>query len=91
MALNDPIVAPERFTAVVQDEFGNQVMTLRMAEFVEAVSMQLNQNTVATGSGSPEGVLAAEPQKIYIDTVADNIYYKKTGSGNTGWQLTSRS
>tara|TARA_R110000850_G_C9996087_1_gene467979 strand:+ start:27457 stop:27729 length:273 start_codon:yes stop_codon:yes gene_type:complete len=90
MALNDTITAMERFSSVtITDELNGEVMTLRMAEFIEAITMQVNQNITAVGTGSPEGVLVAEPRKLYIDTAAENIYYKKTGSGNTGWALTT--
>ena len=69
MALNDPITALERFTAVTNsDDRDNAVMTLRMAEFIEAITMQVNQNIPASGTGSPEGVVTAEPFKMYLDT-----------------------
>lgn len=91
MALNDQITPIERFTEVtVKDQFGNSVMTLQMAELIEAIVMQVNQNIPLSGTGSPEGVLVAEPFKTYLDTAAaagSNFYIKKTGSGNTGWQL----
>jgi len=91
MALNDPITSIERFTAIaVLDDRGDAVMTLRMSEFLEAVTMQVNQNIPTSGTGSPEGVVTAEPFKVYFDTAAaagSNQYFKKTGSGNTGWQL----
>lgn len=38
-----------------------------------------------TGSGSPEGVVTASPGGTYFDTSADSLWYKKTGTGNTGW------
>lgn len=90
MAINDPIIPIERFTAVIQDERGNPVMSLRMAEFIEALTNQVNQNITISGTGSPEGVVTAQPFKQYIDTAAaagSNFYVKKTGAGNTGWQL----
>ena len=91
MALNDTITSLERFTAVtVVDSSGNAVMTLRMAEFIEAITRQVNQNIPLSGTGSPEGVLTAEPFKTYLDTAAaagSNYYVKKTGSGDAGWQL----
>tara|TARA_R110000803_G_scaffold58245_1_gene116470 strand:- start:1306 stop:1578 length:273 start_codon:yes stop_codon:yes gene_type:complete len=88
MALNDNITALERFTSVtITDDTGNNLMTLRMTEFIESITRQVNQNIVINGTGSPEGVLVAEPFKIYIDTAADTTYYKKTGAGNTGWAL----
>lgn len=91
MALNDQITAMERFSTVtVNDQLGSPVMTLRMAEFIEAITLQVNQNIPTSGTGSPEGVVTAEPNKQYFDTAAaagSNSYFKKTGSGNTGWQL----
>lgn len=40
------------------------------------------------GTGFPNGVVAATPGRIYIDTNITNgiaIWYKKTGTGNTGY------
>ncbi len=91
MAINDPITAIERFTAIaVLDDRGDAVMTLRMDEFIRAITLQVNQNTPISGTGSPEGVVTAEPLKNYLDTAAaagSNFFVKKTGAGNTGWQL----
>lgn len=39
----------------------------------------------ASGSGSPEGVVAASPGTTYIDTANQSFWVKITGSGNTGW------
>jgi len=39
-----------------------------------------------TGSGSPEGVVTAEPGASYLDTTTNSFWVKRTGSGNTGWQ-----
>ena len=91
MALNNPITAIERFTSISNsDDRDNSVMTLRMAEFIEAITLQVNHNTLASGTGSPEGVLSAQPLKRYFDTAAaagSNLYIKKKGSESTGWQL----
>ena len=91
MALNDNITPVERNNSVVViDESGNAIMTLRMAEFIEAITRQINQNITISGTGSPEGVVTAEPFKSYLDTAAaagSNFYVKKTGGGSTGWQL----
>lgn len=90
MALNENITTIERFTAIIQDDQGRQVMSLRMAEFMEALVSQVNQNIVINGTGSPEGVITAQPFKFYIDTAAasgSNLYAKTTGAGNTGWVL----
>lgn len=42
-----------------------------------------------TGSGSPEGVVTADPGRLYLDTdsAPHPVYLKVTGSGNTGWQI----
>ena len=91
MALNDPITAIERFTSISNiDDRDNSVMTLRMAEFIESLTLQVNQNITISGTGSPEGVVTAQPLKMYLDTAAaagSNFYIKKTGSDSTGWQL----
>jgi hypothetical protein len=91
MALNDNIIAIERFAAVtVKDGFGREVMTLRMAEFIEAITAQANQNKLTIGNGSPEGVFSANPGAQYVDEDAfagSNSYVKLAGSGNTGWTL----
>lgn len=81
--VNTPAI--ERFSKLVEQD---GLMTHRMAEFIEAITMQVNHSMIISGDGSPEGVIKAEPLKIYIDTTADAIYYKKTGSGGTGWVLT---
>jgi len=91
MALNDNLIAPERYaTVTITDAFGNQVMSLRLAEFLEAIAAQANQNKLVDGTGSPEGVLSASPNQMYIDTNAaagSNLYVKIAGSGSTGWTI----
>lgn len=42
------------------------------------------QNGV-TGVGSPEGVVTANAGTPYYDTAADSFWFKKSGTGNTGW------
>lgn len=78
------ITSFERFSLLTQDE----KPTLRMAEWIEAITDQVNFNEVASGSGSPEGVLVAIPTKLYMDTAGSAgsiLYVKKTGTGDTGW------
>ena len=68
----------------------NSEMTDRMAQFMEALTRQVNQNTVLSDSGSPEGVITAEPTTLYMDTAGSAgsiLYVKKTGAGDTGWIL----
>lgn len=42
--------------------------------------------TVVNGSGSPSGVIVAEPGQLYTDTATGDIYTKASGNGtSTGW------
>lgn len=46
--------------------------------------------TPLAGSGSPEGVVAADVGATYWDDSGENLWVKNTGSGTTGWvQVTS--
>lgn len=38
-----------------------------------------------SGSGSPEGVVTANPGTTYWDTTGQSLWVKDTGTGNTGW------
>jgi len=81
------VTAQERFSELV-DERG--FLTTRGANFIEELVRQVNQNEVASGSGSPEGVVTANPKKLYMDeggTAGNILYVKKTGTGDTGWIL----
>ncbi len=81
------IIALERFVAWLKKDF---TPTERSSEFIEEVSRQINQNTVQSGTGSPEGVISAEPTTLYMDdsgTAGSILYVKKTGAGSTGWIL----
>lgn len=37
------------------------------------------------GNGSPEGVQTALVGATYLDLVPEQYWFKKTGTGNTGW------
>ena len=37
------------------------------------------------GVGSPEGVITANIGAVYVDNTNQVVYFKATGSGNTGW------
>jgi len=81
------ITAFQRFEKLAQED---GYPTLRLAEFLEELTHQMNLSTPIQGSGSPEGSETADPTQLYMDTAgtASNILYiKKTGSGNTGWIL----
>ena len=72
-----------RSLEITEDGF----MSDRMEEWVQDITRQVNFNTTEDGTGSPEGVLVAEPNKLYRDTSVPNLYWKSTGSGDTGWLL----
>lgn len=47
-----------------------------------------NNNTLASGTGTPEGSLAAEVGAVYTDKnggAGTTLYVKESGTGNTGW------
>ena len=81
------VIAFERSQSVSNS---NGTPSQRFAEYTEEMTDQVNNNTIATGTGSPEGVLKASFPKLYADsagTTGSILYIKKTGSGNTGWIL----
>ena len=50
------------------------------------IQMSSSSSTLALlGSGSPEGVVTADPGRFYIDTDTNTLYKKVSGTGNTGW------
>lgn len=51
-------------------------------------SSELRQKTA--GSGTPESSVASSVGNIYVDTTNNEIYYKKTGVGVTGWVRVGR-
>jgi len=47
-----------------------------------------NGSVIASGAGSPEGVVTAQVGSIYTNTsgsTSTTLYIKTSGSGNTGW------
>lgn len=38
-----------------------------------------------SGTGSPEGAVTAVAGTTYVDTATGALYWKGSGSGNTGW------
>ena len=36
-------------------------------------------------AGAPEGIVTAVVGQFYVNTTTDDLWYKKTGSGNVGW------
>lgn len=64
----------------------------RFFAWMVSVTDSLNLLLTNTGSGSPEGSLSAPVGSWYVDTSAapgTGMYFKETGTGNTGWILRS--
>jgi len=81
------IIAPDRFESMSE---GAGEPTQRQAEWMEAITRQMNLSTILRGTGTPEGGVSANPTQLYMDDTgsAGNILYiKQTGTGNTGWIL----
>ena len=69
----------------------NGVATEEFHIWMDAITDGVNNVPPLTGSGTPEASVVASVGRWYVDTVASpaDIYFKKTGDGNTGWVITS--
>ena len=59
--------------------------------WTQQTTREVNKLEILSGTGSPEGVVTADPTRQYMDDagIAGAVtYIKQTGSGNTGWVLT---
>ena len=80
------ILASPDFRYPIVDESGKATEDLQ--RFFAAAVELINAINPTIGAGSPEGVLSAGPQAIYVDSsapVGEGIYIKQSGTGNTGW------
>ena len=55
----------------------------------ELMTLELLENYLIQGSGSPEGVVSAPKGVLFIDRASAALYIKVTSTGNTGWDLIS--
>ena len=78
-------ISPPRPLDAIID--ANGLMIQEFMIWTQDITARVNFDTVAEGSGSPEGVLVAQPNKFYRDAAGPNLYWKSTGSGDTGWLL----
>ena len=64
-------------------------MVKEMRQWVQNVT----RRQLARGSGSPEGVLEAVEDAMYVDIDTDELYYKRdsdiSGDTSKGWRLTN--
>lgn len=60
---------------------------LEISSPADILNMQRNSTDVSNlnGTGSPEGVVSANPSSFYHDHTGGNVYKKASGTGNTGW------
>ena len=78
------IITPSPIEQITRE---NGKMYQRFMNWTQDITNAVNFNTTAEGTGSPEGVLTANPNKFYRDMAGPNLYWKSTGTGNTGWLL----
>jgi hypothetical protein len=70
-------------TAAANGYFGLDDRSLKIAALQLLCSA--SNVTPTSGTGSPEGVVTGDPGRTYSQTDGNHFYYKKTGTGNTGW------
>ena len=78
----DPIIAPERtIPLTMKGDFTAE----RVQRWMEDVTAAVNNAIVLTGIATPEDAQIASPGRFFVDTVAQTLYFKETGDGDTGW------
>lgn len=81
------VIPPKRGQKITEVIQGNELVpTQIMSEWMELLSRLTEALQIATGTGSPEGVVTAGENKLYRDT-GGGLYIKTTATGNTGWAL----
>ena len=82
------IIPPSPVEAITTD---NGSMFQRFWAWTSAITMSVNFNTHAVGSGNPEGVLVASAGKFYRDSAGPFLYWKSVddvaGDKTLGWLL----
>ena len=81
----DPIITPQMGLPIIEDGAATQEMHNWMAIITDAV----NDGPPLTGTGTPEAVVVASVGRWFVDTAANDVYFKETGDGDTGWILTT--
>lgn len=54
---------------------------------IEIPNRAMDRQIALSGSGSPEGQKEANVGATYVDTQNQAVYFKTSGTGNTGWTL----
>lgn len=65
----------------------NGVPSTEFQIWLDQITTAVNNMPPLTGTGSPEGAVAARTGRWYVDTTTPGtgIYLKESGDGNTGW------
>lgn len=66
--------------------FGPSVITNRG----RASSNSSGSGSAYSGAGSPEGSQSADPGSTYVQTDTLRLWYKVSGTGDTGWQAQAK-
>jgi len=89
----NPSILYDSNDATFYDRSGNSLADViggNVAFRVVSDRVVIRDNTaIVPGSGSPEGVITANPGSLYQRTDNGTIYRKGSGTGNTGWVLMS--
>lgn len=59
---------------------------LKLTQLLSAIQMGTNV-VLRVGTGTPEGVVTADPSSIFLRRDTGDVYRKASGTGNTGWVL----
>lgn len=82
------IIPPSPVESAVKE---NGSMFQRFRDWTQLMTRAVNLSTVASGTGSPEGVLEGLTNKFYTDTSGPNLYWKSVddtaGDKTLGWLL----
>lgn len=85
----DPINDPIQVLALGTKITDKDLTQIDFHTWMEAITERVNFLVPLSGTGSPEGVVVSSPRRLYIDTATNNLYFKLTGDGDTGWVLTT--
>ena len=85
-------IPPYAIVQIAINENTRQGLTFIRTQTIQGVwstwKKVINDETVMSGAGSPEGVVAAPVGTIYLRTdggTGTTLYVKESGTGNTGW------
>lgn len=74
---------PDADSVLIVDGSAGQTKRVLLGDLIEG-----GQAVLKIGTGSPEGAVSATAPAVYLDITDPDavvIYWKTTGTGNTGW------